>query len=1486
MVIKVKMAVRTLDEIQGLTRFGVESEEQRDEFYKDRHKAEATVQSRLLSRYAELKHAAIYGALPKDHELSRVVNRIYLSMPQEKGSEKIEVILSPEDYTVNACAAGNKIFITRGFLSLFKSEEELRFVLGHEQQHIINQDINQILAEERNVFGLLRLAEYRADLKSFAGKKGNTYGGILVMRKLQEHSQGSWDVAHGRSVDRLLNMLWVTRLIDLGEIEEITTPLPEVLIGFGKHKKTSKTTLELLLSKDMKEVSGRLYAANNASLHQALAPLQELFKRYDTKSKFAAKLSSSQSSAKLLSEDDRHVFNLLTRRIESILQDVGYDKQDSAMLTGVISSLTGNIDPRKVYNTKGINIIKRMFANITSKDSLYRLLNLVDADKFYDLGVACLSNKNLLSLINIIALHSCENGFFTAKGKFDVKAYASFAFDAAKKFQGIASGNGKLLSGIINEFYSVGMDEFDDGSKEQAKYTQEFNRLNAKPGISLKSQKKISQEIIDYLDDNSFEAKYGEISKELHKIRQERILSLIHEQYSDKITFLEILCTYLALNPFQSELDEEDKRYNHNTYVKSFQLNMASLRNSGLQNIIDAFAEGSGIMREIEVIRYSRVIYSAEASKTFTLPEYVLTFQKDTLDEKYLEDRDIDDLIKDGHDLVDILKSYKDAATGTESLKKDFPFITNVELTVLGQEHTNFEFIRSMFLRYEMSRCKNKSEISSIILNYLEIEHGIKGNEHHSNYLDLLEDVFGRFDFDVGNLDDAKTLYYLSFMLPTESYRAALQDIALKTIFQQSFEDGFDFIFSGLSQHHLRSTVPLEELIEKKATRHEHFEKLKEKVDDLLGYQAVVEGLEKVQGLEFISNLVNPRFRLRFFKAALATPITDKYLKALFYELTSGYVMDDIEKMYRLGLKYKYALLRNLLCSENGLLMTEKSRNTLAKTLIKEVLEEPDQEDDKRWYDEIYTLAKNFVVDGDLETVYFALVPLIIDRMLTPPNEPYPMRNIVIDSLIESKLCDYDSDFREYAQDILLGKTTIEDVEDELIEELNDDEDYDEYDFSEAKEKLIALKDSLKDSIATIAGEAERILKSIEGNTEERYIDDYHSLRDERRVNAKLDVIIKSHTKKQAYNRLKPLEFIVETAKHIGAPGVRFLQLLGQYLDIPQSYAGEFSKVYDNVRGQSKLSAYMLLEREMPAFKQTIAEIGDCVGGGSLMTVYRVKTSAGTEEVIKVLNPNAMFHTNQAFRTIRSIIESMVSTDEKYELGLPLLDDIKEWIEKDINFERFLERDREFYSANNGFSLGSGYRVKVPKSLGQDNKHYKREEYIDGINLTNIEELRRQGHDIKAIVALVANNYLTQIQRGQVHSDVHPGNFRITKEREVAILDRNFYLELDTPDQMLLATLVQDSVDMSEKTNTLLEYLGVGKDHLKYTSLKSMIQKEMESGRPLFEQLGDVIKHIKQENVAFPLKMTLLVKNFYALDSLARDAGFNSLNDAFSYKAA
>jgi len=361
-----------------------------------------------------------------------------------------------------------------------------------------------------------------------------------------------------------------------------------------------------------------------------------------------------------------------------------------------------------------------------------------------------------------------------------------------------------------------------------------------------------------------------------------------------------------------------------------------------------------------------------------------------------------------------------------------------------------------------------------------------------------------------------------------------------------------------------------------------------------------------------------------------------------------------------------------------------------------------------------------------------------------------------------------------------------------------------------------------------------------------------------------------------------PLEFIVEGAKNLGAPGVRFLQLLGQYIEVPEDFQREFSKVYDSVFGQSKLAAYILLEREWDSFKTEVKEIGDSVGGGSLMTVYEIFMNDGQKEVVKVLNPNVEYHTEESFEVIKTTIEALAREDKSYNTALQIIDDIKKWIINDINFENFLEKDRQFYENNNGFTNGNKYSIKVPQSNGIENKFYKREEYIDGINLTRPDELAAKGHDLKGIVSVIASDYMSQIASGLVHSDVHPGNYRITEDNLVAILDRNYVLELDPEDMMLLYGLAT-SKDTENKLNTLISYLSHYNERITLDFRGQLGQiMDTESG---MEQLSSVVRYIRKSKMNLPLKISLMIKNMMALNSLSKSVGFKDVYDALDYKS-
>jgi hypothetical protein len=270
--------------------------------------------------------------------------------------------------------------------------------------------------------------------------------------------------------------------------------------------------------------------------------------------------------------------------------------------------------------------------------------------------------------------------------------------------------------------------------------------------------------------------------------------------------------------------------------------------------------------------------------------------------------------------------------------------------------------------------------------------------------------------------------------------------------------------------------------------------------------------------------------------------------------------------------------------------------------------------------------------------------------------------------------------------------------------------------------------------------------------------------------------------------------------------------------------------------------------------------------------------------VVKVLNPNAEYHTDRVCEVLERLLANLAAkNDGGYEVARAALAEIKEWIKQDIGFAGFLEKDALFYRQNHGYRpAGSPYMIIVPRSKGADNRYYKREEYIEGTNLTEMDRLREQGFDLKRLVALLVSSYWQQIQNGLVHSDVHPGNFRVTAEGNVAILDRNFFLELDEKDRVFLGQLLSGAADRRALSAAIVDYL-----HLPFANAAKTIENilaEMDrAGLGPLEQVRQLVIFLKRQKVRIPLKIILLIKNINALNDLAKQAGFSGLPEAFTY---
>ena len=360
--------------------------------------------------------------------------------------------------------------------------------------------------------------------------------------------------------------------------------------------------------------------------------------------------------------------------------------------------------------------------------------------------------------------------------------------------------------------------------------------------------------------------------------------------------------------------------------------------------------------------------------------------------------------------------------------------------------------------------------------------------------------------------------------------------------------------------------------------------------------------------------------------------------------------------------------------------------------------------------------------------------------------------------------------------------------------------------------------------------------------------------------------------------------FLIEVARNLGTPGTRFLQIMGQYLNVPPRLEVAMRDIYDQVPGQSKLTAAETVSREWSGAEKALQDFGARIGGGSLFSVYRTQTPEGPE-VMKVLAPNAQAQNAIAFSLLSRLADSLQKKDPTaYALMPPLLQDLKQWIEGDLHDPEFLALDVAFREAHDGFQpAGHQYRITVPKTFsinGNDSPFIKRETFVHGAAWHRWEGSQAERKDV---VALLVKSVFTQFNMRQVHSDIHPGNILITKEREVALIDRHHYLKLSEAEARALEGLL--ALASGSSAGAFIRSLDqtIAQDAPLIQRIDQELEPLMHAGAPAATIVGAVLQRIKRHDLVIPINVTLMIKNLVSLSRMGELAGFRDLQEALLF---
>jgi predicted unusual protein kinase regulating ubiquinone biosynthesis (AarF/ABC1/UbiB family) len=1398
----------------------------------------------LLDRMNSVQKAAFierYGVYSENHPLTKFVR----SLPIAKANPDIDIYVTKRLNEPNALSfPDGTVFITDRMFNFCKYIEEIEFILAHEITHI-NERHSEKMSSENEILSQLgksRIHEYEADLALLLKERKNAlinpFGGIVFLERMAEYESMKKlqpDLTHGSTYDRLMNVEYATRVIDLDALASTLSKLPQSITGKSRSGYDYWKTFQDLKKKSFKSL---LRAATNIDLKGAAMFWSKVY-----------------------------------------ISEIDPDKKEEILI-----ELSKNI----------INHLKKAFPDSCEEVKKCFTAFLIRTGFYYDSRSTQLCDLSTDLKQRMVSSPEFHSGF--------IKMLESLPKDFPIRFD--ETNLDHIFATAINALAKESPDEA--GFAKAKRMCQVFlsigniekpNSLDIKLALfllKLYSKKRIPH----YLD---------RLKSEGIDIETDRLLGIICRQFklskkeAEKLELL-LLCkaqesrhtrgsaleTYRSRKAIDQKLDEEIQQNLHLPHNQEMNVTNKEDARSVAKSIVENIRTYDEL---ISLMKSGNGIADPSQKNAFYI---VLDYFPDVFLDEAKKALGIDDFTN--RQAIEIFKNSVGAIHTSFSILIWGRQFTNSQLKELKECFT----IRS---RAIMSRGNDQSMYSRLLIRHLERKNDRESFMELTDFiyknkllenLDMIQDeaidVFTyslqTYSFDLGSKKDCEDLLTLSCFLPDPNLRLRLQKSIVSRYCKLLDQEGqYKLLFHDGRLSDYSAAEARERYINDAVSRPE---KLKQ-INDY-----VLERIESISGKKTAIAIISERVtdelvmdKKRLFKALLISKRSGSELRSCLLDVhfrlleemrcNNASRLEFIDKMsmlippfeteellYNLDHEGRVVLVNKLLLGKDGVLVDKKSRKELMSWFFDNFISKPANESEKTVYNFLELAFSKVAEKADVSTLYFLIAPMVIERILGRP---------------ESQV-DWVGLFFKKVQK-LESRSNPKDREDEKS--------FPEFVVENTGEILEYIESGRLPHIPIHEGTA--YIK------EEDYADIFTTIIDDERQYAEIsknkaaDRLIEATKLCSRYIRNVPetvhemgsIDFVKRLSSNMGAPGVRFLQSLGIYVDLPPGLRREFDDVYDNVKGQLKLSAYHTLEKNWNGgtkLDQELECFGPRVGGGSLVTVYEAQVK-GEQKVLKVVNPNVKYRAERICDNLCDIF----SSDERLARGVPLIENIRTWIAEDVSFES-ADLAQTFSDQNNGFSVPDNeYSIWVPDVHKQEKK-FVVEDFVQGKNLTDWEELAKT-HEMKQVVSLVVKNALNQLSKGVVHADIHVGNIRVTDDKQVALLDKNYLLVLSEHDRSFLASLTIFGRNKPALAKAIGEYLcsfEENKDVNQDQFIKELTDILVANGhRDVGSLISDCVSIISKQNGIIPLNVMLLVKNALALERMAKRAGFENILDAFNH---
>jgi ubiquinone biosynthesis protein len=349
--------------------------------------------------------------------------------------------------------------------------------------------------------------------------------------------------------------------------------------------------------------------------------------------------------------------------------------------------------------------------------------------------------------------------------------------------------------------------------------------------------------------------------------------------------------------------------------------------------------------------------------------------------------------------------------------------------------------------------------------------------------------------------------------------------------------------------------------------------------------------------------------------------------------------------------------------------------------------------------------------------------------------------------------------------------------------------------------------------------------------------------------------------------------------EQLGPSYVKLGQIASTRPDLlPPEIIGELEKLQDKVPGFSFTEVRSVLQEELGG---TLEKIFQCfepepLAAASIGQVHQAVLRTGETVAVKIQRPSITIDIEtdlEILYELANLAERRFHWAKTYQL-MDMMDE----------FSKSLRNELDYTSeARNAEKISKQFinnpMIYVPKVYWDySTKKVLTAEYIDGIKISEKEELEQQGYNLSLLAERFAKGIFHQIfMEGFFHGDPHPGNVVVLPGEIIAFLDFGMIGRLSPEMKYNLSSLViglmrQNSDDLAKA----IFRMGIVPDHVNKLQLREDIDllKEKYYGVPLSKvSLGEAVNSIfavtLKHKIKIPADLVLVGKTLLTMEGVA-----------------